>query len=466
MNYSLDTTFEPSIGQIEYIRYLHRENASSPSFILLEEEMVELNVSALEKAVACFVRRHESVRTVFPLIEGQVRQLVLPADERFQIEHIDERDYTGAYSELKNECTTRAVNAFSQIGIGPLIRFFLFRRKSGSYGMATYIHHVLCDEWSSGIINREIGAFYNAYVESLEPEAPPMTIHLRHYCEHQNHYLRTHREKLIKSWEKRLDGFCNLFDTAAFYRRYQRLTGLAVPPERLAAAPDSMAGLHAVLSRFEGARYNSIIDGVLFENLTTATRLNKWTLTSLVYASLYAFISTYSDKPQVLLVALIADRFLPAHQQLIGCLLGATYFPRNVTEDMTIDEFVKAVLKDILFNSRKLILSHEFLELDAVKMQTASDIYINYIRRDEKVRRQLHDTGKHYPTNELSYPIECVIIEYTDGIIFEWRYNNSLFSKAMFEHMIGYHRQVLEWMVANSGDTIGGLKKTLECTIG
>lgn len=454
MNYSLETTYEPSIGQIEYIRYLHRENASSPSFILLEEEMDTLDVPALEKAVACFVQRHESVRTIFPLIDGQVRQMVLPADERFHIKHLDEHPNAGDADEVKNACTAEAVNNFSQLGAGPLIRFFLIRQPSGRYRMMTFIHHVLCDEWSSGIINRDIGAYYHANVTGSEPALPPMTVHLRHYCEHQNHHLRTHREKLITSWEKRLDGFCNLFDTAAFYRRYQQLSGLAVPPERLAASPDNIASLHAVLSRFEGARYNCIIDGELFETLMTAVRLHKWTLTSLVYASLYAFISTYADKQQVLLVALIADRFLPAHQQVIGCLLGATYFPREVAKDITVDDFVKSVLKDILFNSRKLILSHEFLELDAVKMQTASDIYINYVRRDKKVCSQFHDTGKHYPTSELSYPIECVIIEYTDGIVFEWRYNNSLFSKAMFEHMTGYHRQLLEWMAGNGEETL------------
>jgi hypothetical protein len=463
MNNATTTTFETSIGQTEYIRYLHREGAAGnlPSYILVEEVMEQLNEPALERAVHLFVQRHESVRTIFPEVDGIVRQLVLPADERFRVEYIDEAKYGGPYSELRNEYTRATAKMFSHIGTGPLVKFYVIRRKDGSCVFAIYIHHVLCDEWSIGIIDKELSTLYQAFDNGGEPVLPEMTAQLRNYCEQQNNWLRSDREKLIAFWQKRLQGFDAQFDIDAFYSTYHKRKGELGIVIHDFVKPATREELWAKLGRGEGAKYNSIIEGVLFERTAEAVNANKWTITSLVYASLYIYLSTYAAKENILLAALIADRFVPAHQQLIGCLLGATYFPRVVSDETSIDHFVKAVLRDILRSSRKIIPSHEFLELDGAKLLTACDIYVNYVRRNKSITRELHGAGNHYLTNELSYHIECVIFQYTDAIVFEWRYNRYFFGKAIFEDMVQCHTDILGYMISNGNSTVGDLRTSL-----
>lgn len=124
-----------------------------------------LDVHALEKSVSELLRRHEILRTVFPVSDGTPSQKILPAPEKalvfldFSALPLEE-----AEAKARDAAANEAKRPFD-LARGPLLRAQLLRLGPDDHVLLFAVHHIVFDGWSIDVFWRDLSALYCAFRE-------------------------------------------------------------------------------------------------------------------------------------------------------------------------------------------------------------------------------------------------------------------------------------------------------------
>ncbi|MEN5057174.1 amino acid adenylation domain-containing protein [Sphingobacterium kitahiroshimense] len=153
----------------------------------------------LNRAFKNVVVRHESLRTVFKEVEGELVQIVL-----------DECDFTLDFEDIScvedkvsflNTQVQESNDWLFDLEEGPLLKVKLFKISALEYAMIFAIHHIISDGWSIGVMVKEIMGLYKALQlnEIYRPE--PLRIHYKDYTKWMSDRLLGEKsEKAQKFW--------------------------------------------------------------------------------------------------------------------------------------------------------------------------------------------------------------------------------------------------------------------------
>ena len=122
-----------------------------------------LNVRALEQTLREVVRRHEVLRTTFSVVDGQPVQII-SSRQNLTLPVVDLREIPMAVrkAEAKRIASQEARLSFN-LAQGPLLRVSLLQIDDQEFQLLFTIHHIVSDEWSTGVIIREVAALYEAF---------------------------------------------------------------------------------------------------------------------------------------------------------------------------------------------------------------------------------------------------------------------------------------------------------------
>lgn len=138
------------VGRVE-------EDGTTYNIPIVLELTGPLEVEKLRLALGDVVRRHESLRTVFPDEDGVGHQLVL--DDYEMALPVTEPDP----EKLDAALTAAAEHPFDLARERPL-RAELFRREDQSHVLSLLLHHIVCDEVSAGLLIDDLTHAYQARV--------------------------------------------------------------------------------------------------------------------------------------------------------------------------------------------------------------------------------------------------------------------------------------------------------------
>jgi amino acid adenylation domain-containing protein len=147
-----------SIGQ-EALWFVDRVDPGSPAYglAICIDVRPRINFEWLDSAFRLVVSRHESLRLSFP--SDGVGPLPSFVDlDAFQVVRVDATRWTK--SELRAELD-RLANTQFDLGKGPLVRFYVFRRAYSDVFLL-HVHHIVADAASIAILLEEMFAAYFA----------------------------------------------------------------------------------------------------------------------------------------------------------------------------------------------------------------------------------------------------------------------------------------------------------------
>lgn len=228
-----------------------------------------LDVSALGEALDEMRRRHENLRSTFIQVDDEVRQHIGP----WRSENLNIADLRRLGSDAKLEAVRRAeADARTPIDLarGPIMRQMLFRVADEEYLLHISLHHISGDQWSFGIIGRELAAAYNALRAGRPIDLEPIKIRYRDFALWQRRYFDDHQAKdQLSYWTEKLEDLPPLALPTDFPRPHVRgLSGASY----LTPIPSSLVAKLERLSRSEG--------GTLFMTMLAAFALQLYRLTS------------------------------------------------------------------------------------------------------------------------------------------------------------------------------------------
>jgi amino acid adenylation domain-containing protein len=144
---------------------------------------------AMRRAVEEVVRRHETLRTALPEVDGVPVQRISPPN-RVEVPFIDlsglaeeERDAEGA------RLAEQSANEPFDLEAGPLFRASLVRLSEDEHLLLVNLHHAIGDGWSMRVLLGEISTLHAAYLRGEPSPLPPLPIQYADYAAWQRAWL-------------------------------------------------------------------------------------------------------------------------------------------------------------------------------------------------------------------------------------------------------------------------------------
>ena len=161
-----------------------------------------LDLGAFDRAVNEVVRRHESLRTNFLVVDDEPKQ-VIAASRPIGVRHVD---LPGGAAEVDRLIAEETLRPFD-LAADPLLRVVVYRLGEREHVVLLTIHHIVADGWSMGVLIGEISQAYAAYRRGAEPSLPELPIQYADYAEWQHDWLQGDvLDRQLAYWRGQLAG--------------------------------------------------------------------------------------------------------------------------------------------------------------------------------------------------------------------------------------------------------------------
>jgi amino acid adenylation domain-containing protein len=389
-----------------------------------------LNIPALEQTFSEIMRRHESLRTVFPAINTQPVQVIRPPS-RFHVPIVDlsaqaleEREQQAA--RLAQEETLRAFD----LAEGPLARPTLLRLSDDEHIVICTMHHIIGDGQSFEVVIAEMSQLYSALSKGGPSPLDELNVQYVDYAAWQQQWLQG--EEL----EKRL----------AYWRK------------QLADAPDRLnlprARQRPRVQKFGGARQDVEISPELTDALRELSRREGLTLFMTMLSAFVLVLNQYTDDEDIVIGSPSANRERVEAERLIGILVN--------TLVLRVDVAGATTFKDVLRRVRRVCLeaymhqvSPELLREDLAKHGKERDRLFDVWFQLEKLRQEKLDmhgleTSWYVEAKEVTrFELSMGLGELeAGGMIGKIEYDDRIFSAQTIAQIHEDYLSMLRLMVA------------------
>lgn len=235
-----------------------------------------LNADALEKSLNNLIERHEILRTVYALRNGEPVQIV---HENAEL-RIERKSILKTAENLQELIAAEVGKPFSLENEIPL-RACLVETSAGESYLILTVHHIATDGQSMPILTAELTAFYEAETSGTAAELAPLEWQYADYAVWQKaHYAEEKKRDELEFWREFLAGAPDVLDLPADFSRpavqtYQgAVCEFELPAESIAAVEKTcraeqvtpsillLAVFNILLYRF--SRQTDIVMGITF----------------------------------------------------------------------------------------------------------------------------------------------------------------------------------------------------------
>ncbi|GIM89168.1 non-ribosomal peptide synthetase [Paractinoplanes toevensis] len=175
----------------------HQLNGPGPTYNVAFALRLDgpLDEAALTAALDDVVERHESLRTVFPAVDGNPVQHILARPE-----------IVWQRGEFSEPALVEAAGYGFDLASEPLLRPHLFTAGPDRHVLLLLLHHIVTDEWSEGRLIADLGAAYAARTRGAAPDWEPLPVQYADYALWQRELLDGVQDAQLEFWRTTLDG--------------------------------------------------------------------------------------------------------------------------------------------------------------------------------------------------------------------------------------------------------------------
>ncbi|MEO7327862.1 MAG: amino acid adenylation domain-containing protein, partial [Minicystis sp.] len=210
-----------------------------------------LDVTALARALAAIVERHEILRTTFVAVEGRPTRIIHASlDLPLPVRELRPLDAAEREACIVEEVAAERLRPFD-LARGPLLRAHLCRFDDDDSLLLLTVHHIVSDAWSRGILDRELSLLYRAFARGEPSPLPALALQYADYAAWQRRLLEgSAGERRLTYWLAQLRGAPSEIDLPTDRPRGARLSSRG--GQRARPLPKDLGQALQVLSRREG----------------------------------------------------------------------------------------------------------------------------------------------------------------------------------------------------------------------
>ncbi len=390
----------------------------------------KLNSEALERSLNEIVRRHQVLRSVFRLKDGDLVQIVL-RPKRQRLASIDLLKFPEASREerLHQLCYEEARRPFN-LATDPLLRSTIIRTAPDHHLLQLTTHHLVHDDWSTGILVREITELYHSL-------ATEMALPLDYLPFQYGDYVRWLEEQLkeiallsrMSYWKEQLGA------TAAFHH---------VPT-------DFVSSENTITS---GGRETIVIPAELAESLKLLGRKERVSLFMVLLAGFKALLHCYSKDDEIGVASCAANRPLPQVEGLMGRFGNHIFLRTSLAGNPT--------FRDLLGRMREVALNvyaDQGLPFGEILKATKAGLSFQAMFLLQNAQREHREISsldiKPFPFYSGTAKHNLTILLKVDPFLkITAEYKVNLFRAATIKQLLVDYRAILEMMASNPAATV------------
>ncbi|MCP4108251.1 MAG: amino acid adenylation domain-containing protein, partial [Desulfobacteraceae bacterium] len=411
---------------------------SMPSVFILEGEF---NEKAFRNAYSYIIERHESLRTVFLIEDGNPRQRILE-EPGFRIEILDLRDISD--KEIKaEEIVRKDMSTSFDLSKGPLVRFSLIRLEDEKYIILFNMHHIVSDGWSMNILTRDFLEAYNSFRNNQVPDLEPLRIHYKDYSAWQNTFWGSPEIGEQRDyWLEKLSG---------------ELPVLNLTADRIRPS----------VQTFNGAHFGFSLPKEVQSNLNDLCRGNNVSLFMLLQALVKVLLHKYSGQHDIIIGSPIAGRVHGDLENQIGFYLNNLVLRDTVESEDSFSGFLKVSARTCseAFDNQAYPFDRIVEDLDLKRDLSRSPLFdILVILQNNETTNLQFDGLSVLPyqantgTEASKFDITFDFTEIPEGINCVLKYNTDIYSKDRMERMGGHLETLISSVIKNPGSRIKDLE--------
>ncbi|NED73824.1 amino acid adenylation domain-containing protein [Streptomyces sp. SID9944] len=278
-----------------------------------------LDRRALTAALGDVVGRHESLRTVFPVIDGEPVQHIIPADAvTLPLTWTDTDD-----EQVTGLAVQAAAHVFDLTTEIPL-RVNVFSTRPDEHVLLLLVHHIACDGWSVGPLGKDLATAYTARTADTTPQWPQLTVQYADYTLWQRDLLGSQDDPTSTAARQ----------SAHWHDALTALpTELGLPLDRPRPTTATHHGAHTPLT----------IDTHTHTRITELARNTGVTPFMVVQAALAVLLAQLTGETDIPLGTPVAGRTEEALHDLIGLFLNTLVLRTDVSGDPTFTQLLTRV---------------------------------------------------------------------------------------------------------------------------
>jgi hypothetical protein len=443
--------YEPSLRQIEDWHYNYILRKTQPAnAIEFKLELINPEVESLKKAYSELIRRHESLRTRFPKIDGKIRQEVIPfcsSCHKLLVFEI-QTDNGDKYIERKKK---EAYYRIKDLKGGCIATGMLFMKDVDKALFVFIIHHIISDHWSLNILRKELLGLYDSYKRGHGNDSSTPEFNLHDYIENQNTIFGQKQSTIINFWLNNLRNGkwqTNFGAIHAFLRKKGVNT-------------DSLSTVHGwekirskdLIRRPLGELYTICLEPDLYAKIKEFSAKTNASVFSLLLASFSLLSTKITGNEKCLIQTHFANRIDPISRHIVGNLIGKVLVPLSVSAEKSVYEYVHCTYQVFVDSISNLLLNSE--KLSSLKITTRSFLFFNFIDKtmvgdkSQPILPPLRQLNQH-----VESPLVCFSSEYNNTITLSWFYHLGYFDFEAMTVISHEHITLLKAMVADKAQKV------------
>ncbi|HET7233763.1 MAG TPA: amino acid adenylation domain-containing protein [Longimicrobium sp.] len=400
-----------------------------------------LDRGVLARSLSEVVRRHETLRTSFPLLNGEPVQAVAPAAPLpLPVMDLSTLPANEREREARRLAGEEAARPFS-LELGPLLRVTLLRLAPEEHVVLFTVHHVISDAWSIRVLMRELTVLYDAFSRGEPSPLPELPVQYADYT----------------LWQRERVSGALLGEQLAYWRK--ALAGappvLELPTDRPRTPWPDPAG--AVLPFFLPAETGRA--------LAEVAQREGATLFMVMMAAWQLLLGRWAGQDDVVVGSPIANRTRREVEGLIGLFANTLALRGDLSGDPTFVELLGRVREATLGAHAHQDLPFERLvqELDVDRDAASSPLFqamlvFGSVHAHDTLRMgDVEVLGEETGTGSAMFDLLLQMSEYEGVIQGTLDYRTSLFDATTIARLLGHYRMLLEAVAADPSRRISAL---------
>ena len=412
-----------------------------------------LNASALEQTFNEIVRRHEALRTTFTVLEGQPVQAIAP-NLTIPLSVLDLRQLPAGDREAEaKRIITAEIELPFDLSKGPLLRVMLLVLWETEHILLLNMHHIICDDWSIGVLIRELGTLYAAFAQDQPSPLLELPLQYADFAQWQRSWLQGEvLETQLAYWRQQLNG----------------ISMLHLPTDKP----------RPVIQSYQGSTQFLELPLKLTDALEALSQQEGVTLFMTLLAAFQTLLYRYTNQSDIAVGSPIANRNRSEIEGLIGFFVNSLVLRTDLSGNPTFRELLGRVrevtlgaysyqdlpfekLVEELHPERNLsyhplfqvVFSFQNAPMESLELPELVPSFMNIDFKKTRFDLELH----LWNCCEDFRSLWGADWEHCEGIRGVMVYNTDLFDKATITRMLGHFKTLLSGIVANPDQHIANL---------
>ncbi len=390
-----------------------------------------LSRTVLEQSLNEIIRRHEILRTTFPIVEEQPTQKIAPSFTLpFQF-----IDLQYLCSQMSKEAEAyrifrEAMNHEFDLTIAPPIKTTLIQLSEEEHWLLIAMHHIITDGWSCGILLQELETLYSNFLLGKPSPLPELPLQYADFAIWQRKYFS---EEVLSAhlpyWQQHLANFPTSLDLFPAIK--------STPDEPLAN------------------EHHSSLPVSLTSNIASLSHACSVTPFIVLLTALNILLHKWSKQTDILVVGTIANRSTQEIERLLGCFISDLPLGIQLNCNQTAISLLEQVRKTVAEGLTYAIPSEKIWEPVENKLKilrTVTFVLVpstNWLSQVLKCE-ELTISSNRGLWSEQDVPLEIYASypnETTQAIKFHACYSTTTFTAEMIEHFLKSYQVIIEQLV-------------------